>query len=190
MNKFKHTLIINFIKKFTAIHNRPPTGPEIATEGILSLRQIQRSYGGLISLRKLAGVTPDLRSTPRRALLANQIKKMRTIAQKNFHEKLIATFGSERIKVNLNIIEEKNNYIHFQIKFSETNKILIDLIIPGLKESIPGCVAAKIRKNEVPKYRDEYSALYIVNITHSFNIETHKHPWIKIVNESTFWNNL
>jgi len=139
-------------QKFFQIHKKYPTAEEVNKFQYLpSARSIQRTSGGLINLRKKLGLKSqkDFRSGAHSSKRAKDINKRNQRAKIELYALLSKLVDPELIQKDYSPTDDGRIYTDFYIK----NRFAIDIINPSNRQSLVGCLSAKIKslKKREPK---------------------------------------
>jgi hypothetical protein len=183
---------------FFELYNRYPTVKEIDTfEYLPTSRTIQRSFGGLMSLRKELGLDSptNFSSGVTRSNKAREVDKRAKKYEEDFYYYLISKIEEVRVHEH-KIIRPGDTASDFFIYIDGKNGIVIDLFYAADMHSLGGVVNIKIKK-----YKDVKHPVYFIlvgneNITQSMissKIENRKSMLpnhIRVISEREFKENI
>jgi len=145
-------------------HNRYPTAREIDSYSKLpSSRQIQRNYGGLVSIRKSLGLKGPVNFTTEKYSLerSKKINKENIQIESDVYKFLINHFGKEFVHRKYFLYDDGRNQTDFFIYYNDGN-LSIDTIYPKDRHSFTGCLNSKI-KNYKPSVNFAEMIFLIMN---------------------------
>lgn len=122
----KENILAGF-QKFFVEKNRYPTADEIdAYEYLPSSRQIQRSFGGLVNIRKLLGMEiADYGIGPNRSKISFEINKRGGMGEKEMEELLVKHFGEHFVHVEKPLYK----YLKPEVALNKGTKNRADFLI-------------------------------------------------------------
>lgn len=157
LKKIKKGLDI-FYKK----NKRYPTATEFdESEDLPSSRQIQRSFGGLINLRKelaLSGqhdLTKGAHSSKRAVLINSRAHKL----EQEVHNYLIKVFGVQFVHREFFFTDDHRTRTDFFIYYKD-GYFSIDVFFAKDRHNLIGCLNSKLRKFE-PRLMLEYPVIFL-----------------------------
>lgn len=128
-------------------HNRYPTATEVDSFKYLpSSRSIQRSFGGLVVVRKdleLSG-QKDFTKGKHSSERAKKINKRAHKIEKQVHEYLVDIFGLESVHREYFFTDDRRTRTDFFI-YSKNGNFSVDVFYPADKHNLIGCLNNKMR---------------------------------------------
>lgn len=215
IKQFKNTLVdidesiisTNDIYKWSRLKDaidflriKNPTIQEInKNKSIMSTRTMQRTYGGLMYIRKIAGLESDLRKTQERKKTAIKINKRAIKLETKFYKDLVQLFGERNVVREYCISDDSKHRSDFMIyidKNDDSKKCIIDVFFPSTRESLGGCVNIKKKKynNSLHKEREKSEKILFINLNPNIHADNYRFvddmPWAQVMNENTFWQDI
>jgi hypothetical protein len=150
------------LEDFYTKNNRYPTAPEVDTHPYLpSARSIERSFGGLIELRKTLGLDTqtDLREGAHSSLRAHKINARAHHVEREVYEFLIARFGKQFVHREYFFLDDKRTRADFFV-YDKTSGFCVDVFYPSDRRNITGCINSKLAKYQGPQM-NQYPVIFL-----------------------------
>lgn len=141
------------LENFYAKNNRYPTAPEVdASPYLLSARTIERSFGGLVELRKTLGLDTqtDLREGVHSSKRARTINAQTLKVNKEVSEYLKKRFGGDSVHCGYSFFDDKRTSVNFFIK-DELGGFCVEVLYPKDRRNLIGCLNSKLIKYQGPQ---------------------------------------
>ena len=143
------------MKEFHLEHGRWPEYKDFHSgNGLPRTRTLERSYGGLVSLRKQLGIHADMRTGEARSLSVMNFNERGRIAEDGVYQMLLGHFQEPFIHSQYPISNKTKHRADWCIFYGSGKKVIIDAFWPVDMRSFVGCLNSKIRKH---KHYDEKS---------------------------------
>lgn len=147
------------LEHFYSEHGKYPTAPDIDKYPYLpSARSIERSFGGVIQLRKhlKLDTQPDLRSGKHSTERAYRINSRAHEIEATVYEFLKSIFGKEFVHREYFFSDDMRTRADFFI-YDKNKGFCVDVFYPSDKRNLTGCLNSKLLK-----YHSEYMRQYPV----------------------------
>ncbi len=136
------------LENFNTTHGHYPTAPEIDTYPYLpSARTIERSFGGVVELRKTLGLDTqiDLREGAHSSKRASTINVQAREVKKEVLTYLLKIFGRQSVHSKYSFIDDKRTRVDFFVQDS-SGGFCVDVLYPSDRRNLIGCLNSKIKK--------------------------------------------
>lgn len=135
---------------YYSLHNHYPTTTQIDESGLfpLSVKQMQRIFGGIIQLRNLLNLsTTSFSHGPERAKRALHANNRSVAYTRQFYKQILPIFGESNIHQE-SPVEGDDYRTRSDFKIYKDNKIflILDLFYASTLQSLRGCVRIKQKK--------------------------------------------
>lgn len=125
-----------------------PTAPEIdASPYLPSARTIERSFGGLVELRKALGLNTqtDLREGVHSSKRARTINLQANKATREVSEYLVKRFGADSVHSEYSFFDDKRTRVDFFIKDKSVG-FCVEVLCPSGRRNLIGCINNKLAR--------------------------------------------
>ncbi len=146
-------------KRFFETYGHYPTGPEIdAYEYLPSARSIERSFGGVVALRKQLslGGQDDYRTGAHSSRRAITINDRAHAIERDVYEYLCERFGKEFVHREYFFTDDARTRADFFI-YDQGGGFCVDVFYPSDRRNLTGCL-----NNKLDKYASEHMRQYPV----------------------------
>ncbi len=136
------------LEDFYAKNNRYPTAPEVDAHPYLpSARSIERSFGGLVELRKTLGrdTQSDFREGAHSSARAYKINARAHKVEQEVYEFLTKCFGKQFVHREYFFLDDKRTRADFFV-YDSTSGFCVDVFYPSDKRNLTGCLNSKLAK--------------------------------------------
>lgn len=136
------------LREFFKEYNRYPTATEVdAYRYLPSARSIERSFGGLVELRKKLGLgdNPDFRTGEHSAERARTINKRAHLTERLVYEFLIERFGKEFVHREYFFTDDHRTRADFFV-YDTGKGFCVDAFYPASPRNLSGCLNIKLSK--------------------------------------------
>lgn len=150
------------LMQFYEEHQRFPTATEVNVYPYLpSARSIERSFGGLVALRKQLGLDtqPDFRSGKHSSERAHKIGQRAHKVEQMVYEHLVLTFGVEFVHREYLFSYDRRTRADFFI-YDQNKGFCVDVFYPSDKHNLVGCLNSKERKYQTRIMR-QYPIIFL-----------------------------
>lgn len=150
--------LMNFYKEY----QRFPTATEVDTYSYLpSARTIERSFGGLVALRKQLGLDtqPDFRSGKHSSERAYKIGQRAHKVERMVYDYLISIFGVEFVHREFLFSLDRRTRADFFI-YDQNKGFCVDVFYPSDKRNLTNCLNSKQRKYQTNIMR-QYPIIFL-----------------------------
>lgn len=150
------------LENFYTKHNRYPTAPEVDAHPYLpSARTIERSFGGLVELRKVLGLNTqsDFREGVHSSARARKINKRAHTVEQDVYAFLENRFGKQFVHSEFFFLDDKRTRADFFIYDSESG-FCVDVFYPSDKRNLIGCLNSKLAKYQGPEM-NQYPVIFL-----------------------------
>ena len=134
-------------EKFNTLYGHYPASHEIDTFAFLpSARSIQRSFGGLVHIRKELGFNTsfDLRTGEYSSNRAKKINARAHTIEKSIYDYLVTIFGVEYVHREYFFTDDRRTRTDFFVYCRDGN-FSADVFFPNDKRNFIGCLNSKMR---------------------------------------------
>lgn len=134
----------NFYKK----NGRYPTAPEVdASPYLPSARTIERSFGGLVALRKTLDLDTqsDFREGAHSSKRASMINERAHRVEQEVYVFLEERFGKQFVHREYFFVDDKRTRADFFV-YDKANGFCVDVFYPSDKRNLTGCLNSKLSK--------------------------------------------
>ena len=150
------------LEDFFSKYKRYPTASEIDAYPYLpSARSIERSFGGLVTLRNKLGLDTqyDLRTGVYSSNRARKINKRGNMVEKDVYNYLSELFGIEFVHREYFFLDDKRTRADFFV-YDSSEGFCVDVFYPSDKRNLTGCLNSKIDKYQNP-YMNQYKTIFL-----------------------------
>ncbi len=136
------------LEDFNTKHGHYPTAPEIDTHPYLpSARTIERSFGGVIELRKTLGFDTqvDLREGAHSSKRASTINVRAHSVEKEVLTYLSKLFGGQSVHTKYSFFDDKRTRVDFFVN-DRSGGFCVDVLYPNDRRNLTGCLNSKLSK--------------------------------------------
>ena len=136
------------LDNFYTKHGRYPTAPEVDVYPYLpSARTIERSFGGLVKLRKTLGLDTqsDLRAGVHSSKRASMINSRAHTVEQEVYSYLEKYFGKHFVHREYFFLDDKRTRADFFV-YDSSDGFCVDVFYPSDKRNLIGCLNSKISK--------------------------------------------
>ncbi len=163
----KNTWTLEKLKKgvesFYKEYGHYPTALEIDAYPLLpSSRQIQRIFGGLVTMRQSLGLggQNDFTKGQYSSERAHTIGKRAHKIEKELYDYLVGVFGNMRVHREFFFSDDKRNRVDFYIYDKNDKNFSIDIFYPANLRTLAGCLNSKMRTHRGVVL--EYPVIFLV----------------------------
>ena len=150
------------LNKFFEENKRYPTAHEVdAYKFLPSARSIERSFGGLIALRKKLGLGTehDFRSGEHSRKRARTINDRAHVMQNKVYKFLVERFGKEFVHREYFFTDDHRTRADFFV-YDAGKGFCVDIFYPSSRRNMIGCLNLKLGKY-ASIYMREYPVIYV-----------------------------
>lgn len=150
------------LEDFHTKNGRYPTAPEVDAHPYLpSARSIERSFGGLIGLRKTLGLDTqsDLREGAHSSARAYKINARAHGVEQDVYTFLKKYFGKQFVHREYFFIDDKRTRADFFV-YDSTSGFCVDVFYPSDRRNLIGCLNSKLSKYQGPQM-NQYPVIFL-----------------------------
>ncbi len=150
------------LENFYAKNGRYPTAPEVDASSYLpSARTIERSFGGLVALRKALGLDTqsDFREGAYSSKRASLIGKRAHRVEQEVHVFLEERFGKQFVHREYFFLDDKRTRADFFV-YDKANGFCVDIFYPSNRRNLIGCLNSKLAKYQGPQM-NQYPVIFL-----------------------------
>ncbi len=139
-----------------------PTATEIDAHPYLpSARTIERTFGGLVELRKVLGLDTqsDLREGAHSSKRASTINVQARKVEKEVLTYLSKIFGGQSVHPKYSFIDDKRTQVDFFV-YGGSNGFCVDVFYPSDRRNLIGCLNSKLTKYQGPQM-NQYPVIFL-----------------------------
>ena len=136
------------LENFYLENSRYPTAPEVdAYQYLPSARSIERSFGGLIMLRKTLNLDTqsDLREGAHSSERAYKINERSHRVEQEVYEFLMERFGKQFVHREYFFLDDKRTRADFFV-YDKASGFCVDVFYPSDRRNLTGCINSKLAK--------------------------------------------
>lgn len=150
------------LQSFYQKHQHYPTATEIDTYPYLpSSRQIERRFGGLVSLRRQLKLKSqfDLREGSHRSNKAREINQRANLLEQEVYLFLIKVFGREFVHREYFFSDDRRTRADFFV-YDTDGGFCVDVFYPSNRRNLSGCLNSKLNKYQSERMK-EYPVIFL-----------------------------
>lgn len=150
------------LENFYAKNNRYPTAPEVDAHPYLpSARSIERSFGGLVELRKALGLDTqtDFREGAHSSARATKINARAHHVEQEVYEFLKERFGKQFVHREYFFFDDKRTRADFFV-YDTSRGFCVDVFYPSDRRNLIGCLNSKLAKYQGPQM-NQYPVIFL-----------------------------
>lgn len=150
------------LEDFYTKNGRYPTAPEVDTHRYLpSARSIERSFGGLIELRKKLGLDTqaDFREGAHSSARAYKINTRAHDVERVVYTFLKESFGKQFVHREYFFLDDKRTRADFFV-YDKTSGFCVDVFYPSDRRNLIGCLNSKLGKYQGPQM-NQYPVIFL-----------------------------
>lgn len=150
------------LEDFYTKNGRYPTVPEVDAHPYLpSARSIERSFGGLIELRKKLSLDTqsDLREGAHSSARAYKINARAHGVEKDVYSFLKEHFGKQFVHREYFFIDDKRTRADFFV-YDTSSGFCVDVFYPSDRRNLIGCLNSKLSKYQGPQM-NQYPVIFL-----------------------------
>lgn len=150
------------LENFYTENNRYPTAPEVDAYTYLpSARSIERSFGGLVELRKALGLETqsDLRHGAHSSARAHKINARAHHIEREVSVYLEGLFGRQFVHREYFFFDDKRTRADFFV-YDKSNGFCVDVFYPSDRRNLIGCLNSKLAKYQGPQM-NQYPVIFL-----------------------------
>lgn len=150
------------LEDFYTKNNRYPTAPEVDAHPYLpSARSIERSFGGLVELRKELGLDTqsDYREGAHGSARAHKINARAHDVEQEVYAFLTKRFGKQFVHREYFFIDDKRTRADFFV-YDKTSGFCVDVFYPSDRRNLIGCLNSKLAKYQGPQM-NQYPVIFL-----------------------------
>lgn len=149
-------------ERFFEEHSHYPTATEVDKYAYLpSARSIERTHGGLVSLRKQLGIEGqlDLRSGQHRTDIANMILERAHKSENIVYDFLCELFSKELVHREYFFTDDARTRADFFV-YDAQGGFCVDVFYPANRRNLTGCLNIKLKKY-LPDHMRQYPVIFL-----------------------------
>lgn len=150
------------LENFYTKNGRYPTALEVdASPYLPSARTIERSFGGIVELRKTLGLDTqtDLREGAHSSNRASMIGRRAHQVEQEVYIFLEGRFGKQFVHREYFFLDDKRTRADFFV-YDKTNGFCVDVFYPSDKRNLTGCLNSKLAKYQGPQM-NQYPVIFL-----------------------------
>lgn len=150
------------LEDFYTKNSRYPTAPEVDAHPYLpSARSIERSFGGLVELRKELGLDAqsDYREGAHSSARAYKINARAHGVEQEVYAFLTNRFGKQFVHREYFFIDDKRTRADFFV-YDKTSGFCVDVFYPSDRRNLIGCLNSKLAKYQGPQM-NQYPVIFL-----------------------------
>lgn len=136
-------------ENFYAKHGHYPTAPEVDADSCLpSARTIERSFGGIVGLRKTLGLLnaqSDMRTGAHSSKRASMINSRAHLVEQEVYTYLEKLFGRQFVHREYFFLDDKRTRADFFV-YDSAEGFCVDVFYPSDRRNLVGCLNSKLAK--------------------------------------------
>ncbi|MBI5401023.1 MAG: hypothetical protein HZB12_02835 [Candidatus Yonathbacteria bacterium] len=150
------------LEDFYRKNSRYPTAPEVDAHPYLpSARSIERSFGGLVELRRTLGLETqiDFREGAHSSARAHKINAQAHDVEQEVYTFLINRFGKQFVHREYFFLDDKRTRADFFV-YDMTSGFCADVFYPSDRRNLIGCLNSKLAKYQRPQM-NQYPVIFL-----------------------------